>query len=416
MRLLVSAYACEPGRGSEPGVGWSVVRELAGRHQLTVLTRANHASAILESGEDWVGAVEWAFIDPSPAWCRIKHWPGMLPWFYLRWQQLAGDEARRRHRKRPFDAAHHLTFGNVLPPSPLAGLDLPFSCGPLGGGERVPERLLDDLPWTAKLREWLRLSSRELAARWPGLRAGYRRAECLAATADSAAWLRAAGARHVRVCAQSGIDAREVPEPAPLPEPTGSGGPLRFITACRLIRWKGVDLAIKALAAVREGGIEAELVVLNDGPERRRLEALARRLGVPVSFPGKMATLAAVHEAIAGADALVHPAWQEAFGQVCLEARAMGVPLIVLDHGGPAMIARVGEGAHRVAVGSRREVIDGLADAMRDVAKNRYAWRRAALESRPKVLAGFSWEQVAGEVEDAAFRATGRHPSPLKTP
>ena len=54
MKALISAYACEPGRGSEPGVGWNVVRELSARHELWVLTRANHAAAILGSGEAWV--------------------------------------------------------------------------------------------------------------------------------------------------------------------------------------------------------------------------------------------------------------------------------------------------------------------------------------------------------------------------
>lgn len=38
MKILVSAYACEPGKGSEPGVGWSFVNELAKKHNVTVLT------------------------------------------------------------------------------------------------------------------------------------------------------------------------------------------------------------------------------------------------------------------------------------------------------------------------------------------------------------------------------------------
>ena len=46
MKVLLSAYACEPGKGSEPGVGWTWVCGLAGQVQLTVLTRSNNRDPI----------------------------------------------------------------------------------------------------------------------------------------------------------------------------------------------------------------------------------------------------------------------------------------------------------------------------------------------------------------------------------
>ena len=39
MKILISAYSCEPGRGSERGVGWNVAREVARSHEVWVLTR-----------------------------------------------------------------------------------------------------------------------------------------------------------------------------------------------------------------------------------------------------------------------------------------------------------------------------------------------------------------------------------------
>ncbi|HLE82176.1 MAG TPA: glycosyltransferase family 1 protein, partial [Dehalococcoidia bacterium] len=41
-KVLISAYACEPGKGSEPNVGWNVAREMARQHDVWVLTRANN--------------------------------------------------------------------------------------------------------------------------------------------------------------------------------------------------------------------------------------------------------------------------------------------------------------------------------------------------------------------------------------
>ena len=45
-RILLSAYACEPVKGSEPGVGWNWVRQLSQFAELWVLTRANNRASI----------------------------------------------------------------------------------------------------------------------------------------------------------------------------------------------------------------------------------------------------------------------------------------------------------------------------------------------------------------------------------
>ena len=46
LKVLMSAYACEPGKGSEPGVGWTVAREMARHHDIWVITRANNRPVI----------------------------------------------------------------------------------------------------------------------------------------------------------------------------------------------------------------------------------------------------------------------------------------------------------------------------------------------------------------------------------
>jgi len=47
MKVLMSAYACEPNKGSEPGIGWNWVLETARLgHEVWVLTRANNRANI----------------------------------------------------------------------------------------------------------------------------------------------------------------------------------------------------------------------------------------------------------------------------------------------------------------------------------------------------------------------------------
>ena len=49
MKVLISAYSCEPGKGSEREVGWSVIREAAKRHQVWVLTRPDESKEAIEA-------------------------------------------------------------------------------------------------------------------------------------------------------------------------------------------------------------------------------------------------------------------------------------------------------------------------------------------------------------------------------
>jgi glycosyltransferase involved in cell wall biosynthesis len=92
------------------------------------------------------------------------------------------------------------------------------------------------------------------------------------------------------------------------------------VAVSRLVQQKGLDVAVEAMA-----GLDATLVVLGEGPERERLEALARRRGVRLVLPGRVGDVAAV---LRRADLLVHPARWEGFGLALLEAMLCALPVV----------------------------------------------------------------------------------------
>ena len=50
LKVLLSAYACEPNKGSEPGVGWNWLIEIAKlNHKVTVITRSNNKKSIIRN-------------------------------------------------------------------------------------------------------------------------------------------------------------------------------------------------------------------------------------------------------------------------------------------------------------------------------------------------------------------------------
>jgi glycosyltransferase involved in cell wall biosynthesis len=68
--------------------------------------------------------------------------------------------------------------------------------------------------------------------------------------------------------------------------------------------------------------------VLGEGPERPRLEALARELGARLVLPGRVPDVAAV---LRQAHVLVHPARWEGFGLAVLEAMLCSLPVVATN-------------------------------------------------------------------------------------
>jgi glycosyltransferase involved in cell wall biosynthesis len=116
-----------------------------------------------------------------------------------------------------------------------------------------------------------------------------------------------------------------------LPEPWGENtldvvpaGTRIVLAVARLTPQKGIDIAVRALAALPD---DVVLVVLGEGPERARLEQLALTLGVDrrLFLQGRVPDVAAWLER---ATVLVHPARWEGFGLGVLEAMLAGLPVV----------------------------------------------------------------------------------------
>ncbi|MCZ6744779.1 MAG: glycosyltransferase family 1 protein, partial [Alphaproteobacteria bacterium] len=143
MKILLSAYACEPNKGSEPEVGWRWALELARLgHEVWVLTRENNRTSI-EAGlarQNPLPNLHFAYYD-LPPWARWwKRGARGVHLYYRLWQWGAYRLAKKLHRQHGFDRAHHVTFVSLRHPTFLRRLGVPFVFGPVAGGERVPWR------------------------------------------------------------------------------------------------------------------------------------------------------------------------------------------------------------------------------------------------------------------------------------
>ncbi len=408
LKVLVSAYACEPGKGSEPGIGWNWVKQIARFCEIWVITRANNRQPIERVlRKKQMSNVHWVYFD-LPWWARFwKRGQRGLHLYYYLWQIGVYFIGRRLHQQISFDLVHHVTFGNYWMPTFLALLPMIFVWGPVGGGESSPGSFYRDFGLRGQIYEGLRDMVRWLAEKDPFVRVTARRASiALATTPETAERLRRLGTAHREVFSGAGLPAEEWTKLQTIQ--VHNSTPFRLISNGRLLHWKGFHLSLKAFAQFQEGFPASEYWIVGDGPERTQLERLARQLGIAenICFFGALPR-ARVLELLTDCDVLVHPSLHDSSGWSCLEAMAAGRPVICLDLGGPALQVTEKTGIKVPAI-SPEQVVNDLAEAMSSLARDPDLRKRLGQTARRRVKEYFDWNKKREWMNELYQKAFGQ--------
>jgi glycosyltransferase involved in cell wall biosynthesis len=225
-------------------------------------------------------------------------------------------------------------------------------------------------------------------------------------SAARAAWVEAGLTPGRVVVVPNGIDV----------ERFGSAGPARarlrselgwepgetvVLTVAVLRPGKGIEDLLPALASVRERVPGIRLAVAGEGPERPRLEALARELGVA----GRVTWLGFrrdIPELLAAADLFALASEVEAFPTVLLEAMAANRPLVATRTGGVVEIVTPGTG-RLVEAGD----VAALASALVELTTAPELARGLAVSARERVEREFSTSAWLGRLDEVYRRALG---------
>ncbi|MGH3666004.1 MAG: glycosyltransferase [Egibacteraceae bacterium] len=387
MRILLSAFACEPYGGSERSNGWTWAQALAHQHEVVVLTDA-----------DFRPAVEAELARPEAAE-RLKvvyigdglqRYRGFARWrYYGRWQRLALSAAQLMHAEVPFDACHHVTFGTIRLPSYLWRLGIPFLWGPVGGGEGVSPRFYLP-PWLSTsqtVREFARWLWNAVSRVDPRVRATARNAAVLAVTTPQTRDILPRSTRDRALVLPSSIlnrrDVERVAESRAEPGPS-TGLSVAFVG--RLIGWKGPSLALHAFARYADDRPTAHLHLYGEGPMGAWLGSLTRRLGIAdqVTFHGRIPRTQLLRS-YARHQIFLFPSLHDSSGFASIEAMSAGLPVVCLDTGGPSMSVPAAAGCKVAPTTPRRAVVE-LAAALGSFTDDRVAWHRASDAARAHAL------------------------------
>ncbi len=363
-KILISAYACEPGKGSEPEVGWRWVIEKSKEYdEVVVVTRKNNKENI-ESALANVNLpnVKFEYFD-LPKW--LAFWKrgqrGVQLYAYL-WEIGVFFFLLKKYRYKEFDVAQRVTFVNYRYPSFLWFFSKEFIFGPIAGGERFPLSLLSLFSFKGKLKELVRLLMQRLSLFDPlVLLTLYKADKIIAVTEDTKTILPKWAQKKTIVKPAIKIDLSDFDIDWSLREryldlkKRANKRSLRLLYVGNLLELKGLTLLFEALKEMRD--IDYSLTIVGDGPDRKLFEEYTKRYNINAVFVGRIPRKR-LSKFYLTHDLFVFPSLHDSGGMAVLEAKAHGLPVVVTSFGGPKQF--VDENDYILEANSREDMIKEL--------------------------------------------------------
>ncbi len=401
-KFLMIAYACDPDGGGEHWLGWGWVELAARDHEVWLLAPPKAEEAILrEAGR--LGNVHPVFVG-LPGWLRkiSDRLGGLGVWMRKwAWQNLARREARNLHAEHGFSLVQQTTFHTFRIPFAARGLGIPSVWGPLAGGESVPTGFDAYLPESARSEKFRNLLNR-LTLKLPAIRASLDQADViLVSNSTTAAFFGPAYRNKYVVVPANAVRDDELGEP---PAERASSGETVFVHVGNCVERRGMPLVFEALGEIPTEGIR--LVIAGSGPALETWKDIAGRTCPEhrVEFLGRIPR-ERVAELYDEASAFVFPSLRDSGGSGLIEAMTRGIPVICLDHGGPAEMLDGGAGI-RVPIANPTETVSALRDAILKIKEHPAEASDLGMKGRERAVSRFTWQGKAADMEKVYSKLT----------
>lgn len=404
-KIFVSAYACEPGLGSEIGVGWHWVLEMSKYFELWVLTRESNRRTI----EPWIsehpeyGGIHFLYYD-WPKWARFwkKGLRGVRTYYNL-WQLCTNGIVKRTMQENSIRIFHHLTYGNMLWKVSSYGQRQFFIWGPVGGLETIPAEYTRRYTRKSQTIEWVRRCVVSTIRFNTGFYQRCKNADLiLCKTEISKNFIPEKYQTKAVLFTDVAVETQNIDYSTPTSEQSGT----EYIAVGRLDAWRGFDLAIEAFAEAQSVKSDIHLTIVGSGPDKERLQRIIqeKKLSNHITFTGKV-SMDMYHQLLSKADVVLNTSLKEGAVTVSFDSMAMGKPLICLDTTG---YTRYFKNDYAVVIPrkNRKQVIDDIKQAMlRLTDKN----ERASL-GKKAFQAGeqFSWKKRGEDIREIITNTLSR--------
>jgi glycosyltransferase involved in cell wall biosynthesis len=391
--IIATAYAVNPYKGSEDGMGWNFICQIARYNKVIAVTRENnrpHIEQYMSENPDYLYEnMSFLYFD-LPKWARFwkKGNRGAMFYFYL-WQRCVPGFIKKNGLR--FDIAHNLNFHNDWTPSFLWKLGKPFVWGPVGHHPRVPTEYLRDYQRSYRVKESFTWHVKQLF--WtlsPSLKKSVKQAShifCMNSHASQVLNLKANRYSIIpSVATQNfGFNLDDKKDK------------FIVISAGRLVPLKGFDMTIRAFAIFlrnlpSKSRERCELQIVGAGPELNTYKRLCSEFGIEqqtkfVSWIGRNDLMNEFKKA----SAFVFPS-HEGAGMVVAEALSFGLPVICLDNCGPGEFINKDCG-FAVSYTDYDQTVREISAGIKKLFNDPDLSKRMALSARERFLTHFHWDQ-----------------------
>lgn len=378
-KILISAYACSPDYGSEPGMGWNWVNRLSEHYDVWVLTDEFYAAQCrkyLEKNRISKPSLHLIGIERPGGRHRIY---GYFWLHYLTqnlWQRKAFKVAHQLHTIEKFDIIHQLNMIGYREPGYLWKLDSskPFVWGPIGGHVQMPTTFFPSFDLKDQIVYGLRNVLNFIQMRClPRVRKAMQRADVLfAATQEDEKAIAQIHSRSAILLNETGTKAQM--ERAPDGKFADHSRTLEIVWAGVFIGCKALPLGLHALAMAcrKNPNMRIRLTIVGDGPCNSSWRKLAAELGIADRcvwtgwIPHDQA-----QARIQTADAMLFTSLKDASSTVVPEALMHGVPVVCHDVCGFGEMVTKRCGI-KIPLIDPKTSIKGFAEAMLVLEENRH--------------------------------------------
>ncbi|KUG07186.1 glycosyltransferase family 4 protein [Solirubrum puertoriconensis] len=341
MKILLSAYGCQPNSGGEDSHGFNTLWETAALgHQVWCFTTPLGKNGSIEkhlqehADNPVAQRIRVVNVHVPKFFDYIYRWQFGVYAHYICWQYRAWRKAQEIDKQVDFDLVHHITYNSLQMASWMWRLGKPLLLGPLGGGMKAPASLRRYLPDWFKTETMRNIISKLLITFDPNVRQSLRHAKLvLTANRETAELARSLGAKRVELAMSTGQFPAFYPAEYPV-RPQRANGELRILWLARLFPRKGLHLVIEALGKVNPR-VKFHLDILGDGPVGPLVPGWIAAAGIEdkVTWHGAV-PFSAVRQAYLEHDLFMLCSLRDTFASQYLESMALGLPILTLDHHG----------------------------------------------------------------------------------
>jgi len=417
MRVLILANDCNPCWPSTPLIGYSLACAISNFADVLVVTQIRNKPNIDRAG---IGNGRVVYLDTeriaAPLWklgVRLRG-GGDINWgtdilinypAYLFFEWCAWKHLRRDLQRGEFQVVHRLTPVSTRQAGPVAkNCPVPFLLGPIN----------ESLPWPAMHHNILSQNERQAGRFWniPKLLPWYRStlkhsAAILTAFDHTLADLPEFAQRKAISFPDIGISPNTFTFKKREKNPQ-----VEILFAGRLILTKLPEVVVRAFAA-SETLRRHKLVIVGEGPERRKLEALIsnNHLSHCVTLTGHI-DQAQLARLMRRAEIFAFPSICETGGNVVVEAMACGMVCVVVDYGGPAVLIGEERGV-KIPLGDINHLVDRFRKELEDLVADRDCHADLGMAARRHALKYYTWEAKASKMmEIYKWVGSGRRAKP----